>query len=165
MAVEDTSSTVLDTSAEPEETTIETTIKDEEAQLGVEDESLQEVGSSSASELIEEVEQVDAGLEQAHDETSIPAEDVAIDEFEKPVELEEALPIVAEEATSIRDVPEDVWAIHRSKIPSGGSGQIRFAEDIADLKGGITARRGKSRDGGNDRSKNKKVRVNNKRRK
>lgn len=161
MAVEDTSSTVLDTSAEPEETTIE----DEEAQLGVEDESLQEVGSSSASELIEEVEQVDAGLEQAHDETSIPAEDVAIDEFEKPVELEEALPIVAEEATSIRDVPEDVWAIHRSKIPSGGSGQIRFAEDIADLKGGITARRGKSRDGGNDRSKNKKVRVNNKRRK
>ncbi len=165
MAVEDTSSTVLDTSAEPEETTIETTIKDEEAQLGVEDESLQEVGSSSASELIEEVEQVDAGLEQAHDETSIPAEDVAIDEFEKPVELEEALPIVAEEATSIRDVPEDVWAIHRSKIPAGGSGQIRFAEDIADLKGGITARRGKSRDGGNDRSKNKKVRVNNKRRK
>ena len=161
MAVEDTSSTVLDTSAEPEETTIE----DEEAQLGVEDESLQEVGSSSASELIEEVEQVDAGLEQAHDETSIPAEDVAIDGFEKPVELEEALPIVAEEATSIRDVPEDVWAIHRSKIPSGGSGQIRFAEDIADLKGGITARRGKSRDGGNDRSKNKKVRVNTKRRK
>ena len=169
MVVEDTSSTVLDTSAdldtsaEPEETTIETTIKDEEAQLGVEDESLQEVGSSSASELIEEVEQVDAGLEQAHDETSIPAEDVAIDEFEKPVELEEALPIVAEEATSIRDVPEDVWAIHRSKIQAGGSGQIRFAEDIADLKGGITARRGKSRDGGNDRSKNKKGRVNNKR--
>tara|TARA_B100001123_G_scaffold71564_1_gene80285 strand:+ start:10169 stop:11926 length:1758 start_codon:yes stop_codon:yes gene_type:complete len=161
MAVKDTSSTVLDTSAEPEEITIE----DEETQLGVEDESLQEVGSSSASELIEEVEQVDAGLEQAHDETSIPAEDVAIDEFEKPVELEEALPIVAEEATSIRDVPEDVWAIHRSKIPAGGSGQIRFAEDIADLKGGITARRGKSRDGGNDRSKNRKVRVNNKRRK
>ena len=118
--------------------------------------------------MIEEVEQADAGSEPAQDETLVTAgkiEDINLEEFGQPVETEEELPNVAEEATSIRDVPEDVWAIHRSKIPAGNSGQIRFAEDIADLKGGITARRGKSRDGSNDRSKNRKVRTNAKRRK
>ncbi len=44
------------------------------------------------------------------------------------------------EATSLRDLPEHVWA-----IPTGAGqaepSQIRFAEDIAGLRGGVTARR------------------------
>lgn len=154
----------VDASPKPEESTKE----GEEDQPEAVVESLQDGDSSPESELIEEVEQADADLEPAQDGTLVTAgniEDINIEEFGQSVEPEEQLPNVAEKATSIRDVPEDVWAIHRSKIPAGNSGQIRFAEDIADLKGGITARRGKSRDGSNDRSKNKKVRVNVKRRK
>ena len=55
------------------------------------------------------------------------------------------------EATSLRDLPEHVWA-----IPTGAGqaepSQIRFAEDIAGLRGGVTARR--SRRAGNANGSN-----------
>ncbi len=56
------------------------------------------------------------------------------------------------EATSLRDLPEHVWAI---PTPAGQSepSQIRFAEDIAGLRGGVTARRSRragNTDGNND---------------
>ena len=44
------------------------------------------------------------------------------------------------EATSLRDLPEDVWTIPTAPGMSGPGG-IRFAEDIAGLRGGVTARR------------------------
>jgi N utilization substance protein A len=47
-------------------------------------------------------------------------------------------------AASLRDLPEDVWAVRRP-VPVE-PGQIRFAEDIVDLKGGVTARRGRKAD-------------------
>ncbi|MEC9321034.1 MAG: transcription termination factor NusA [Chloroflexota bacterium] len=46
--------------------------------------------------------------------------------------------------SDLSNVPEDIWSIHRAG--TGGSqsaGVIRFAEDIEDLRGGVTARRGK----------------------
>ena len=43
-------------------------------------------------------------------------------------------------SSSIHDLPEDIWSIRRSSRP-GEPGQIRFAEDIEGLRGGVTSRR------------------------
>ncbi len=45
-----------------------------------------------------------------------------------------------DEATSLRDLPEDVWSIPTAPGQSDAGG-IRFAEDIAGLRGGVTVRR------------------------
>jgi hypothetical protein len=59
-------------------------------------------------------------------------------------EVPELVPVM-DAAPLLRDVAEDVWAIHRAGSPAD-TGQIRFAEDIDGLKGGVTARRGRTRD-------------------
>ena len=46
----------------------------------------------------------------------------------------------SEDATSLRDLPEDVWSIPAAPGQADAGG-IRFAEDIAGLRGGVTARR------------------------
>lgn len=46
----------------------------------------------------------------------------------------------SEEATSLRDLPEDVWSIPAAPGQADAGG-IRFAEDIVGLRGGVTARR------------------------
>lgn len=59
----------------------------------------------------------------------------------------------AAETTSLRDLPEDIWTVRRARArrPAPGGedapGQIRFAEDIAGLRGGVTASRGRRRRG------------------
>ncbi|MDA0769455.1 MAG: hypothetical protein BZY79_06105 [SAR202 cluster bacterium Casp-Chloro-G4] len=56
----------------------------------------------------------------------------------------------AERSASLRDVPEAIWSVRRARRSSPDAnepGQIRFAEDIAGLRGGVTAsRRGRRRD-------------------
>ena len=57
----------------------------------------------------------------------------------------------AAETTSLRDLPDDIWTVRRARArrPAPGGedapGQIRFAEDIAGLRGGVTAARGRRR--------------------
>ena len=70
------------------------------------------------------------------------------------LEPEPAVPVPATAGSaSLRDVPDDVWTIRRA--PSAGEpGQIRFAEDIVGLRGGVTARRGR-RGGGQDQTRRK----------
>ena len=70
-----------------------------------------------------------------------------------PEEEKVAVPAL-ETSTSLRDLPEDVWSIRKSSTIEPG--QIRFAEDIAGLKGGITARRGRRR-GDNQRGRKRKA--------
>ena len=78
---------------------------------------------------------------------------------ESPIEVVEPLPIpeplieepivepVAEQTTSLRDLPEDVWQVRRPRVrrpirsDEDAPGRIRFAEDIAGLRGGVTASR------------------------
>ena len=62
----------------------------------------------------------------------------AIEAEEQQAAEEEALS--AAEATSLRDLPEDIWSIPTAPGQAEPS-QIRFAEDIAGLRGGVTARR------------------------
>ena len=59
-----------------------------------------------------------------------------------PEPEEEPQPVPAlDRSASIRDLPEGVWSIRRKTAAEPG--QIRFAEDIAGLRGGVTARRGR----------------------
>ncbi|MCH8186595.1 MAG: transcription termination/antitermination protein NusA [Chloroflexi bacterium] len=59
-----------------------------------------------------------------------------------PEPEEEPQPVPAlDRSASIRDLPEGVWSIRRKSTVEPG--QIRFAEDIAGLRGGVTARRGR----------------------
>ncbi len=63
-------------------------------------------------------------------------------------------------SSSIHDLPEDIWSIRRSSRPDE-PGQIRFAEDIEGLRGGVTSRRerrGEAR-GGRRRSRAGRRRV------
>ena len=63
----------------------------------------------------------------------------ALEAEEREKEEEEAEK-AAVEATSLRDLPEDIWAIPTVPGQVEPSG-IRFAEDIDGLRGGVTARR------------------------
>ena len=67
------------------------------------------------------------------------AEMLAAIEAEEQQAAEEEAPSAAE-ATSLRDLPEDVWSIPTGPGQAEPS-QIRFAEDIDGLRGGVTARR------------------------
>ncbi len=59
-----------------------------------------------------------------------------------PEPEEEPQPVPAlDRSASIRDLPEGVWSIRRKSTAEPG--QIRFAEDRAGLRGGVTARRGR----------------------
>ncbi len=54
-----------------------------------------------------------------------------------------------ETAASISELPEDIWSVHRAGAGSPLAGSIRFAEDIDELRGGVTGRREKRGSGRN----------------
>ena len=81
----------------------------------------------------------------------------------------------AEQTTSLRDLPDDIWTVRRARArrPAPGDedapGRIRFAEDIAGLRGGVTASRRRRRDsqapgGGDNRGPARRRKSNNRRR-
>ena len=92
------------------------------------------VAVEAEAPVTEEVEEVAAEVEQAPEEAPPPVPEL---------EPEPAVPVPAlARSGSLRDVPDDVWTIRRA--PSAGEpGEIRFAEDIVGLRGGVTASRGR----------------------
>ena len=108
------------------------------------------------------VEEGQPAAEEAPAAEQPPAEeaaapDIDISQLMPELEIEEPELVPAMEATqSLRDLPEDIWAIHRAG--PADTGQIRFAEDIVGLKGGVTARRGRTRDD-SQRPRKKKSRA------
>ena len=60
-----------------------------------------------------------------------------------------------ERFASLHDLPENTWAIKRGAAPEPG--RIRFAEEIAGLRGGVMARRGRTADGGKGRKRRPKA--------
>ena len=114
-----------------------------------------------------ELQPVDTAVTDDVAETEL-AEPVAevevVAEPEAAVEAVEPLPIPEpvsesvqaakeEQVTSLRDLPEDIWQVRRARVrrpaqsDADAPGRIRFAEDIAGLRGGVTAsRRGRRRD-------------------
>ena len=117
--------------AVPEETPVEEVV-DEEAEAAAQAERERE-----EAEILAELER-----EEAEFLAALEAE-----EREKEAQAAQEV-----EATSLRDLPEHVWAIPTGAGQSEPS-QIRFAEDIAGLRGGVTARRTRragNADGSND---------------
>ena len=92
---------------------------------------------------VQEAEAVQSDAEIERLEAELQAE-LEREEAELMAQLEaeeieaEAAPEV--EATSLRDLPEDVWSMPTGPGQAEPS-QIRFAEDIVGLRGGVTVRR------------------------
>ncbi len=98
--------------------------------------------------VTEEVEEAAVEVEQVPEEEPPPVPEL---------EPEPAVPVPAlARSGSLRDIPDDVWTIRRA--PSAGEpGQIRFAEDIVGLRGGVTARRGRRGGGPNQERRRPKA--------
>ena len=73
------------------------------------------------------------GALTAEEELLLLEDDSLVDDVEEEEEF----------GTDLREVPEDIWSIHRAGSGQQTVGAIRFAEDIEDLRGGITARKGR----------------------
>ena len=118
-----------------------------------------------------ELEPVDAVEVEEAAEDEVP---VVVAESEPAGAVAEPVPViepaaqepepVPEPTTSLRDLPDDVWQVRRPRVrrpirsdDGDAPGRIRFAEDIAGLRGGVTASRRNRRrppdgqDGGNRR--------------
>ena len=98
--------------------------------------------SSEAAAPVEVAVPADAVTAEATPEAAFAAEVVEL-ETQPPEEVS------VEKSTSISDLPENVWSIRRPGKTEPG--QIRFAEDIAGLRGGVTARRDRQGSGGGGR--------------
>ena len=114
------------------------------------------------AEVVPAVEQVDEAAEAAaqaereREEAELLAqlereEAELLAALEAEAREQEAEQVPEVEATSLRDLPEHVWAMPTGPGQSEPS-QIRFAEDIAGLRGGVTVRR--SRRAGNTDTNN-----------
>lgn len=123
----------------------------EELEELVEAEPVEEVEPAAA-----ELEPVDTIVEPAADEVAEDAVQPEVEQAaEPPVQVIEPLPALEsvveepepEPTTSLRDLPEDVWQVRRPRVrrpirsDADAPGRIRFAEDIAGLRGGVTASR------------------------
>ena len=114
-----------------------------------------------------ELQPVDTAVTDDAAETELVEDDAEVEVVAEPeaaVEAVEPLPIPEpvsesvqaakeEQVTSLRDLPEDIWQVRRARVrrpaqsDADAPGRIRFAEDIAGLRGGVTAsRRGRRRD-------------------
>ena len=101
---------------------------------------------------------VETELAEPVAEVEVVAEPEAVVEAVEPLPipepvLESVQAAKEEQVTSLRDLPEDIWQVRRARVrrpvqsDADAPGRIRFAEDIAGLRGGVTAsRRGRRRD-------------------
>ena len=133
------------------------------------------VSPSTSSDITKEVDEEAELLALIAEEESEKEQEV-VDEENDPLTPEEELLLLeeAEEAeheteesslgSDISELPEDIWSIHRAGSgASQGGGVIRFAEDIEDLRGGVTARKGR-RTAPQQANRNRKARPAKKRR-
>lgn len=136
------------------------------------DEILEEMLAAEASEkaAAAELQRQEAAAQPPPPATAAPlTEPVAAAPAAAEIE-----PPAAEQTTSLRDLPDDIWTVRRARArrPAPGDedapGRIRFAEDIAGLRGGVTASRRRRRDsqppGGDNRGPSRRRKTNNRRR-
>ena len=125
---------------EPVEPEVEEPAEEPQPEAAVAEVEEPVVEEEAVQEPVAEAEQAEAPTEEAPAVEPEPAIAELMPELmpEEP----EAVPAL-ETSTSLRDLTEDVWSLRRTTTTEPG--QIRFAEDIAGLKGGIMARRGRRR--------------------
>ena len=140
---------------EEEQAVEEQALSDEDSAVAAAADS-SELQEEIGEEAVEETETTEVVEEVAIPERSpeeIAAEEAAImaqlereeEELQAALEAEERereaeQEAMAAEATSLRNLPEDIWTIPTVPGQAEPSG-IRFAEDIDGLRGGVTARR------------------------
>lgn len=143
-----------------------------------EDEILEEMLAAEAAEQAAaelQRQEVEAQAPQPVAETPQPAPVATAPAAELAQAADAPAGEPAEQTTSLRDLPEDIWTVRRARArrPAPGDedapGRIRFAEDIAGLRGGVTAsRRNRRRDsqppGGDNRGPARRRKTNNNRR-
>ena len=147
------------------------------AEETVEEPAIAEMVEEAMAEAIKEAVEAPVAEVEAPSEEPAPVEAESEPPTEAPVEevlvveVPPLEPVFAEppEAVtamdrfaSLRDVPDDVWSVRRAQTPEPG--QIRFAEDIVGLKGGVTARRGRSGSSDNQEARKKKTKAGKRRR-
>jgi hypothetical protein len=113
------------------------------------------VGVEPQEAIAERIEPADVvaeaqNTEEDSEDALTPEEELLLLELEEE-EVQGTQP--EETAAAISELPEDIWSVHRSAAGPSQAGSIRFAEDIDELKSGVTGRR-ERRGGG--RSQNKK---------
>lgn len=150
----------------------ENTVKAEVDSLSTtkEDSSPKEVSSpiteeKSPSPDSEKIIATDISTEQPTESDSqlTPEEELILMELEAEEDTQVATNPT--EGSEISKVPEDIWSVHRAMTNTQqDEGMIRFAEDIVDLKGGITARKDKRGSSPNVNTRSKKTKSSKKRR-
>lgn len=142
----------------PEAVDAEAVVVEAAAEEVVEEEPLEII--EQAEPVAVEIEPVDVVVEVVADEVREDAAQLEVSQpTEPPAEVLEPLPALepvvdeskpdsdADQSTSLRDLPEDVWQVRRPRVrrpirsDDDAPGRIRFAEDIAGLRGGVTASR------------------------
>ncbi len=142
----------------PESVAAEPVVVEAVAEEAVEVEQLEVI--EQAEPAAAELEPVDVVVEPVSDEVDEDAVEPEVSQVaEPPAEVLEPLPALepvvdepesdsdADQSTSLRDLPEDVWQVRRPRVrrpvrsDDDAPGRIRFAEDIAGLRGGVTASR------------------------
>lgn len=135
------------------------------------DEILEEMLAAAAAEKAAAAE---LQRQEAAAQPPPPAAEAPLPEPAAAAPAAEVEPLSAEQTTSLRDLPDDIWTVRRARArrPAPGDedapGRIRFAEDIAGLRGGVTASRRRRRDsqapGGDNRGPSRRRKTNNRRR-
>ena len=135
--------------AEVEEAVVEEEVVEE---VAVAEADVTEIEAPITEEDIADVEPVAADEDVEEKAIAEPASEIEeiqpepdAEQIPEPTEEPEREPVgtAAQRTASIQDVSEDVWSVRRRRAPAASvePGQIRFAEDIAGLRGGVTASR------------------------
>ena len=138
--------------------TIESTNAGDSSDQLLETEAVIEVSDEQVEKSSEETDEDELLAAMIAEEEASAVENITDSEddpeAERTLTAEEELLLLEEEnlddpaeeevlGTDLSEVPEDIWSIHRAGSGQEGVGAIRFAEDIEDLRGGITARKGR----------------------
>ena len=133
-----------------------------ENEIKIETQDSSEIVDKEEQELLALIAEEELNLQQQEAETEELQEELTTEDTLTPEEelllLEDDTSEieVESEGTEISQLPEDIWSIHRAGMKQDtNSGPIRFAEDIEDLRGGVSSRRAKPTKSNN---KNKKRR-------
>ena len=140
------------------DSTIESTNAGDSSDQLLETEAVIEVSEEQVEKSSEETDEDELLAAMIAEEEASAVENITDSEddpeAERTLTAEEELLLLEDEnlddpaeeeglGTDLSEVPEDIWSIHRAGSGQEGVGAIRFAEDIEDLRGVITARKGR----------------------
>ena len=132
--VDNLSNEIVEVGVDSPEATVESSSDSATTEVDNEDAELLALIAEEESQKEQEIKEDDSS------NSLTPEEELLLLEENEESEDEEDSSL----GSDISELPEDIWSIHRAGSgASQGGGVIRFAEDIEDLRGGVTARKGR----------------------